>query len=120
MSKQADLIGSHLTALLGEEAVRPEQDLGKILGNPMYKGIRVDYWIPDLSLVVEVHGIQHEEARTFGGVSKKKAKENLVFQIVRDERLRMLCDKFKLNYVEFWYTEDSNFPSVFKKISTYM
>lgn len=120
MSKQADLIGSHLTVLLGEPAVKAEQDLGKILNNIMYKGIRVDYWIPHLNLVVEVHGIQHEEARTFGGMSKHAARQKLVGQLYRDERLRGLCEKFKLNYVEFWYNEEDTFPAIFKKISTYM
>jgi hypothetical protein len=120
MSKQADLIGSHLIALLGSDAVKPEQDLGKILNNSTCKGIRVDYWIPHINLVVEVHGIQHEEARTFGGMSKHHAKQKLVSQLYRDERLRGLCEKHKLNYVEFWYNEDSTFPSIFKKISNYI
>lgn len=118
MSKQADVIGTHLSALLDD--VEAERDLGKILNNTMYKGIRVDYWIPSKNLVIEVHGIQHEEARTFGGISKHHARQKLISQLFRDERLRDLCAKFKVNYVEFWYNESYTFADVFKKIEKYL
>lgn len=103
---------------LGEDAVKPEVDISKLTNYRAHAGIRVDYWIPSLNLVVEVHGIQHYKASGFGA-NKIEAARRLAMQSNRDGRLRRLCEQYGINYVEIPYDDKVNALYVFQLLAPY-
>lgn len=44
-----------------------------------------DFYIPSLNVLIEYQGEQHFYYKTFGGISKEKAKENLALQKMHDK-----------------------------------
>lgn len=48
----------------------------------------IDFYIPYYNLLIEYNGQQHYEPVRFGGISMKKAKENLEKQLIRDQDVR--------------------------------
>ena len=117
MSLQSDKLGSMLILILGKEEVQSEVGLDKILNNPLHRGIRVDFYVPKYNCIIEVHGQQHESAQSFGR-SKVDAALKLSQQLDRDSKLRTVCSKFGLNYIEFWYNEDITIKSILDKLSS--
>lgn len=101
MSKQSNLVNQILNMLFS--CVLQEVDISKITKNDLNRGIRVDYYIPDKNLVVEVHGIQHFEASGFG---KNQVDTMTQFskQLNRDDKLRDLCNKKGITLVEIPYS----------------
>lgn len=99
--------------------VQSQVDLSKIIGSQLYKGIIIDYYIPDKRLIVEVHGVQHHKPSGFG---RNKVDTIVQFnkQLDRDSRLVELCKKFEINYIQIDYTESVDFASMFRKFEQYM
>lgn len=96
-SKGEKLIAQMLSDL-GIEFER-EYRLGK--GN----ALRLDFYIPTLNLGVEYDGQQHFEPVCFGGISAKKAKQNLEKIQRRDKKKNKLCrdlgiELFRINYAQ--------------------
>ena len=117
MSKQADLVKRILECLFDD--VKSEVGLEKITGIKMHRGIDVDFHIPSLNLALEIHGIQHEKAQSFGG-TEIDAYKKLNMQLNRDSKLRDICEKFNINYEEIWYNEKVNISSVYNLLEKYM
>lgn len=117
MSKQQNDLKRILNDLFDE--VIDEYYFHKITDNPLHPNIRVDFYIPKFNLVIEVHGIQHAKVSSFGR-NKVDAKLQYVDQISRDDRLRNLCKKEKINYEEFWYNEKINVANVVMKLLKYL
>jgi hypothetical protein len=66
---------------------------------------RFDFYIPALSLVIEVHGEQHYNAATFGGISKQKASFNFAKGSIRDVEKANTAKVSGLTYISFSYKE---------------
>jgi hypothetical protein len=98
---------------------KSQVDFGKICKSPLHSGIIVDYWIPSLQCVVEVHGVQHYKPSGFG---RNKVDTNIAFnrQINRDDKLKNLCIQYKLNYIEIPFNEDVNYAGLFSTLMPFM
>jgi hypothetical protein len=103
MSKQQDEARKLLKILFPD--YMEEVPLEKITDNQLHRGIRVDFWIPSVNLVVEIHGIQHFKASGFG-MSKVDTMTQLSRQENRDCKLRDTCAKFDIKLLEIAYNED--------------
>jgi len=79
-------------------------DLSKITKQRLHSGIIVDFWIPSIRTVIEVHGIQHYKESGFGSKADE-AKNKFVRQINRDEKLRFICKQFDIRLIEIPYTD---------------
>jgi len=65
--------------------------------------------------VIEYHGEQHYEPVTFGGVSIKKAKENLISCQKRDKIKKEFCKKGKIKFIEIKYTDLYKIEKILRK-----
>lgn len=117
MSKQANKIYSILNVLFND--IKCEVDISKISKIKLHHGIRVDFYIPSLNLVIECNGIQHEKAQSFG-MSEQDALRRFNMQLNRDSKLRKICADFNINYEEIWYNEDVSFHSIYSKLKRYI
>lgn len=66
---------------------------------------RFDYYIRELNVVVELHGRQHFNPATFGGISQNKAENNFVARVRKDEEKFLSAVKSGLYYISFRYDE---------------
>jgi very-short-patch-repair endonuclease len=66
---------------------------------------RIDYYIREMCVVVELHGIQHEKPRTFGGMSKENAGVKFASTRNRDSQKQIALEAAGYIYVEIWYDE---------------
>lgn len=114
MSKQQSLIGEILRRL--HDDVEEEVSLHKITTNGEHRGIRVDFWVPSINTIIEVHGIQHYKPSGFGK-DKVRTTQDFLHQNNRDQKLRNICTRFSINYMEFTYTE-LNPNAIIKKLLT--
>lgn len=114
MSKQQIQIGEILRRLFDD--VEEEVGLNKITTNGAHRGIRVDFYIPSINCVIEVHGIQHYKPSGFGK-DKVRTTQDFLHQNNRDEKLRKICEKFKIMYMEFDYKECDT-QEIIKKLLT--
>lgn len=66
------------------------------------KNIIVDFYIPELRLVIEYNGAQHYEIVRFGSCAQEEAKTNLEKQKLRDAYLQQFCDNnnIKLMWID--------------------
>jgi hypothetical protein len=117
MSKQANKIHSVLKVLFND--VECEVDISKISKVKSHRGIRVDFYIPSLNIVLECHGIQHEKAQSFG-MSEQDAYRKFNMQLNRDSKLRQICLDFNINYEEIWYNEKVDLPFIYSKLGKYL
>lgn len=117
MSKQADRVKQILNCL--SDDLKCEVGLEKITGIKIHKGIDVDFYIPSINLVIEVHGQQHESAQSFGD-GKREAYKKFNMQLNRDSKLRDICNKFNINYEEIWYNDTVTISSIYNLLEIYM
>ena len=96
MSKLSKMTDRVLRMLFTE--VQTEIDLSK-LTNLLMKGIRVDFYIPEINAVVEVNGIQHYKASGFGK-TKVQASVDYTKQLNRDSKLVSACNQYGIQYIE--------------------
>jgi hypothetical protein len=54
-------------------------------------GIFVDYWMPELNIIIEYNGAQHYHPVSFFGSSKQRAEQQFIKQQARDLRLSEYC-----------------------------
>ena len=94
---------------------KQEVPLKRILKSPLHEGINVDIWIEDIRLIIEVHGIQHEKASSFGA-DKLEAQRKLNRQLNRDSKLKNLCSLHNLHYLEYWHNEEYSPITIFNRI----
>lgn len=116
MSKQENEVGRLLRMLYPE--LREQVELSKIIGSGLYAGIRVDFYIPSIRCVVEVHGVQHHKPSGFGR-SKVDTTTQFNRQLDRDAKLVAVCKKFEVNYEQIDYTETVDFASIVRRFSKY-
>lgn len=67
---------------------------------------RFDFYVPALSLVVEVHGEQHYKPVRFGGISQEKASFNFAKGSIRDVEKACSARNNGLVYICFSYKEE--------------
>jgi len=113
MSLQESQIKKYLEKVVSD--LKCQTDFSKISKSLLHKGIIVDFWIPSLNCVIEVHGIQHYKPSGFG---RDKVQTQIAFnnQINRDEKLKKLCIQYNLNYIEIPYTEKVDLQSIWTKL----
>jgi len=116
-SQQEKLVGQLLKKIASD--TKSQVDFSTICSSLLHKGIVVDYWIPSLNCVIEVHGVQHYKPSSFG---KDKVQTLVDFnkQMNRDSKLVKLCDQYKLNYVEIPYTENVTHLDIYCKLMDFM
>ena len=71
-----------------------EVDLGKIT-NKLNSGIKLDFYLPDNKIAIEVHGIQHYQPQSFGADSVSSLM-SYNRQLFRDDKLRNVCNIFNI------------------------
>lgn len=59
-----------------------------------------DYYISQINLIVEYNGAQHYKPVRFGNIPLEQAKENFEKQKIRDEQLRIFCNKNNIKLLE--------------------
>lgn len=69
--------------------------------------MRVDWYIEDLNLVIELHGKQHYEQTSFGSESKLTSNFNWVASKGRDSNKKGLLQDAGYLFVEIPYTDES-------------
>lgn len=62
---------------------------------------RFDYYIPELSLVVELHGEQHFKPVRFGNISENKATNNYVSRVSKDSEKYLSSLRHRYIYITF-------------------
>jgi hypothetical protein len=102
VSKQEVEAGKVLKLL--SDNVKSHVDLSKITKNKEHFGIIVDYWLPDILTVVEIHGIQHYQPSGFGS-REDETLNKFNRQINRDSKLRDICYINNINLIEVSYKE---------------
>lgn len=117
MSKQQKEVKKILCDLFSD--VKEECFLQKITNNTLYPNIRVDFYIPSVNLIIEVHGIQHDKVSGFGR-SKNEASLKYLEQTTRDDRLRKICKKENINYEEIWYNEKVSMSYMTMRLIKYL
>lgn len=75
-----------------------------------------DFYIPSYNLCIEYDGIQHFEPCTFGGISLKKAKENLHSCKIRDSIKTSYCEQHGIKLLRIPYTEFNNINKIISSI----
>jgi hypothetical protein len=67
--------------------------------------LRFDFMLLDRKVAIECQGQQHYTPVRFGGISQKRAKENLIVQEERDEQKRQFCKRKGIKLIElpYWY-----------------
>jgi hypothetical protein len=88
--------------------------LEKLTKSKIHAGIRLDFYLPDHNVGIEVHGIQHYKVQSFGADSVS-AKMNYNRQLFRDDKLRSICDRFEVKLIEIPY--DMSFLDILNTIS---
>jgi len=85
---------------------------------PSYKNgrDRFDYYIPELNVVVELHGEQHYKPVKFGGVSDNKATQNYIKRVKVDEQKAIAARTAGFLYVSFSYEEEITMSSLSSKM----
>lgn len=117
MSKQCNDVISIVKIFYPDTKIEvPLENITKI---KIHKGIRVDLYIPSVNLIVEVMGIQHEKAQSFG-MNRMDAYNKFNMQLNRDSKLRQICKDFNINYEEIWYNEKVDFVYVYNKFKRYL
>lgn len=77
---------------------------------------KFDYYLPQINLVVELHGEQHYKPVNFGGVSDNAATQNYIRRVKVDERKAIAAKKAGLTYISFRYDDDITKELLFSKI----
>lgn len=79
-----------------------EVPLEKITKNRIHSGIVVDFYIKEFNTIIEVHGIQHYKASSFG---KDKIDTAISYakQLDRDSKLKNICSTYNINLLEVPY-----------------
>jgi hypothetical protein len=112
-SKYHKAMGSLLEELnLTGLGICQEQNVKEICPDHPNPLDRFDFYIPALSLVIEVHGEQHYKSVRFGGISEEKAAFNFAKGSIRDVEKALSAKKSGLIYVAFSY-KDSFTQEVF-------
>lgn len=78
---------------------------------------RFDFYLPDLSLVIEVHGEQHYNPVSFGGININNARQNFGRSTSRDVAKAFSAFNHGFIYIAFAYNEpftEDNFYSKFQ------
>lgn len=91
--------------------------MAKISKNLLHKGIKVDYYIPDKNLVVEVQGIQHYQPSGFGR-SKTDTMVQYANQLNRDSKLKEICEKNNIILLEV--PHDTSRVDILKVLTDYV
>jgi hypothetical protein len=67
--------------------------------------LRFDFMLLDRKVAIECQGEQHYVPVCFGGISQKRAKENLITQKERDKQKRQFCKRKGIKLIElpYWY-----------------
>jgi hypothetical protein len=84
------------------KVVQKEVGLQKITKRLLHNGIRVDFYIPEMNLIVEVNGVQHYQESSFGR-DKIETAIQYANQLTRDDRLRTICSESDINIIEIPY-----------------
>jgi hypothetical protein len=106
-SKYHKAMGSLLEELnLTGLGIYQEQNVKEICPDHPNPLDRFDFYVPALSLVVEVHGEQHYKAVRFGGISEEKASFNFAKGSLRDVEKALSAKRSGLIYIAFSYKDD--------------
>lgn len=70
-------------------------------------GMRVDWYVEDLNLVIELHGKQHYEQTSFGAESKLTSNFNWIASKDRDSNKKGLLQDAGYLFVEIPYSDES-------------
>jgi hypothetical protein len=106
-SKYHKAMGSLLEELnLTGLGICQEQNVKEICPDHPNPLDRFDFYIPALSLVVEVHGEQHYKAVRFGGISEEKASFNFAKSSLRDVEKALSAKRSGLIYIAFSYKDN--------------
>ena len=62
-----------------------------------------DFYLPNLNLLIEYQGIQHEKPIDFKGMGKKYANEQFKIQQIHDNFKREYAQQHNINLLEIWY-----------------
>lgn len=73
--------------------------------------IRVDFYLPNLNIVIEFHGEQHYSKNKFF----HKDEDAFQMQIERDNRLRQYCKQNKIRLIEIPYTKIKEVDKILDK-----
>jgi hypothetical protein len=106
MSKQETTVSKFLNLLYPD--VQEQVDISDITNVKLHRGIRVDFFIPSISCVVEVHGVQHFKPSGFGRNACDTA--NALIDI---------CKSFCINYEQINHDEEVNFMSIHNLLGKY-
>ena len=110
-SKGHKLVGDYLRTNVLTKSFRIYQEY-PIPGNTKY---HVDYFIQELSIVVEIHGEQHLKPVAFDG-KKEGAKLAFLKQRERDRKKEELIKQAGWELVIIWYDELNNLDLLFERI----
>ena len=61
---------------------------------------RVDFYLPDLKVIIEYNGHQHYTPVRYGNISQEEAEEKFRHQQIRDEFVREFCRKHEIMLIE--------------------
>jgi len=75
-----------------------------------------DYFLPELSLIVELHGQQHYKPATFGGISKREATRNYGRRVMRDNAKAESAFRHNFLYIAFAYNEPMTQEVFYEKL----
>lgn len=81
--------------------------------------LKFDYYLPELNIIIEADGKQHEEPVCFGGMTLEQAQENLKTSKIRDSIKDNYCLEhgLKLVRIPYYEFESGNYENILK-IST--
>jgi hypothetical protein len=116
MSKQETTVSKFLNLLYPD--VQEQVDISDITNVKLHRGIRVDFFIPSISCVVEVHGVQHFKPSGFGRNACDTANA-FSRQTNRDSKLIDICKSFCINYEQINHDEEVNFMSIHNLLGKY-
>jgi len=80
---------------------------------------KFDWVILDIKVIIEMHGPQHYQPVTFGGIPKEEAELNYNHQTNRDESKRRAAEEAGWIYIVFKYDEEITEQLLLSKISDF-
>lgn len=96
--------------------IKQEVWLKELVGDYQYNHY-ADFYIQDLSLVIEVMGQQHKKATRFSNeTSHTIARDNLFKSKKRDKYKRTMLQGADYIYVDLWFDEEFSEENILKKI----
>jgi hypothetical protein len=85
-----------------------------LLGNGGFP-LLYDFYIPQLNLLIEYQGQQHEHPVDFKGRGKEYAEKCFCTQQEHDERKRKYAQSHNINLLEIWYWDYENIEKILDK-----